>query len=115
MFRIILIATLMSTGAAFALSPPPAPKPKAEMVLDEPSAKVVKITLAPGAPLPTHTTPVHATVVALSGSGIVVIGDKKVPIAQHGTVFLPKQVPHSVLNSGATPLVLLVHHLKAAP
>lgn len=115
MIRLAFVLLLVGPAGALALSPPQAPKPVVEVLLDHPSTKVVQITLAPGAPLPTHTTPVDATVVALSGSGTVVIGDKKVPLARHATVFLPKRVPHAVLNTGAGPLVLLVHHLKAAP
>lgn len=112
MFRLMTLSLLTLSGSALALSPPAQPKPVVEPVLDQPSVKVVKITLAPGATLPTHTTPVHATVVAVSGTGTVVIGDKKVPLTTQGTVFLPKAIPHAVINAGATPLVLVVHHLK---
>ncbi|MGK0359656.1 MAG: quercetin dioxygenase-like cupin family protein [Bradymonadia bacterium] len=110
MFRLTTVCLLAMTGSALALSPLMQPKPIVEPVLDQPSVKVVKITLAPGAVLPTHSTPVHATVVALSSTGTVVIGDKTHPLASSGTVFLPKVVPHCVINNGSVPLV--VHHLK---
>ena len=112
MIRLTCLILIALTTPALALTPPDSPKPVVEAVLDQPSVKVVKITLAPGAVLPTHTTPVHATVVALAGTGTVVIGDKKEPLPTLGTVFLPKAIPHSVINAGQTPLVLLVHHLK---
>lgn len=86
-------------------------KPQVAKLLQQPSVKVVKITLAPGGILPEHTTPVHATVVALAGSGTVSIGPKKQPLTEHGAVFLPKGIPHAVMNPGNKPLVLMVHHL----
>lgn len=112
MLRLITVSLLAMSGSAFALSVPVQPKPVVEPVLDQPSVKVVKITLAPGGVLPMHTTPVHATVVSVSGTGTVVIGEKSHPLAAHGTVFLPKAVPHSVTNTGKVPLVMVVHHLK---
>lgn len=106
----LLVIGLLAAPAA-ALSPPKAPAPKVEPVFANPSVKVVKITLAPGTTLPAHTTPVDATVAALQGSGVVVIDQKRQALAPHGTVFLPKAIPHAVINDGKGPLVLLVHHL----
>ncbi len=76
------------------------------------SVKMVRITIAPGGVLPAHSTPVHATVAAMSGVGSVTIGQARHDLPHHGAVFLPKQVPHAVVNTGDTPLVILVHHLK---
>ena len=115
MIRLICLSLIALTAPALALTPPDSPKPIVELMLDKSSTKVVKITLAPGGVLPTHTTPVHATVIALSGTGTVVIGEKKEALPEGGAVFLPKAIPHSVINAGQTPLVMVVHHLKAAP
>lgn len=108
----LAICLLLAAAPALALSPPLEPKPQVELLLDEPSVKVVRITLAPGATLPAHTTPVHATVAALSGTGTVIIDKAQHPLTTHGAVFLPKGIPHAVVNAGPTPLVLLVQHLK---
>ncbi len=116
LIRLALATSLFVGGTALAETPPAAPaaaKPKVELLLDAPSAKVVRITLAVGATLPAHKTPVHATVAALAGEGEVTIADKAQPLATHGAVFLPKEIPHAVKNTGTTELVLLVHHLKA--
>lgn len=104
-------AALAFLAAPAVAADPAAPAVKPEMLLKQPEAKVVRITLAPGAVLPTHTTPVHATVAAMSGQGEVTIADKKHALPTHGVVFLPKEIPHAVTNTGAAPLVLLVHHL----
>lgn len=105
----LALALLLCAPTAFAEPTKPV---QAQVQLDQPAVKVVTITIAPGATLPVHTTPVHATVVAMSGSGTVSIADKTVPLPEHGVVFLPKQIPHGVQNPGKTPLVLSVHHLK---
>jgi quercetin dioxygenase-like cupin family protein len=110
-----LAPILLTSGVALADGPAAAQaRPKVEVLIDAPSAKVVRITLAVGAILAAHTTPVHATVAALSGEGEVTIADKSQPLATHGAVFLPKEIPHAVKNTGAVELVLLVHHLKVA-
>ncbi|MCO4761324.1 MAG: cupin domain-containing protein [Myxococcales bacterium] len=49
---------------------------------------------------------------AMSGAGSVTIGQTRHDLPQHGAIFLPKQIPHAVFNTGETPLVVLVHHLK---
>ncbi|MCA9548172.1 MAG: cupin domain-containing protein [Myxococcales bacterium] len=109
----LLLGECLLAAPALALSPPLPPKPQVEVLLDQPTAKVVKITLVAGGVLPAHTTPVDATVVALSGEGSVVIDKAVTPLPTHGAVFLPKDIPHAVNASGAGPLVLVVHHLKA--
>lgn len=110
--RALLYAALMLSLAPTLASAGPPPGVKVEPLLDETSTKVVRITIAPKGELPAHSTPVHATVAAMAGAGEVTIGDKKHPLPTHGAVFLPKQIPHSVTNTGDAPLVLLVHHLK---
>ena len=36
------------------------------------------------------------------------IAGKKHPLPTHGTVFLPKEIPHAVFNTGDSPLVIYV-------
>ncbi len=106
-----LIVLLFLAMSSVALAAGDAHKPKVEPLLKEASVKVVRVTISPGSTLPEHTTPVHATVAAMSGEGRVTIGKKTTALPLHGAVFLPKKIPHSVINTGKTPLVLIVHHL----
>lgn len=109
---LIVAACLSLSGAASAAEPAQPGKLAPDKLLDEPSVKVVRIVLPPGGVLPEHTTPVHATVAAMAGAGDVTIAKARHALPTHGVVFLPKGIPHAVFNTGKTPLVLLVHHLK---
>ena len=108
----VLALALATAVLAGPPTSPDSPKPDVLGLLDEPSVKVVRITLAPHATLAEHTTPVHATVAAMAGKGDVLIAGKRTALNPHTAVFLPKAIPHAVVNTGDTPLVLLVHHLK---
>jgi quercetin dioxygenase-like cupin family protein len=82
------------------------------MMLDTPHLKVASITLRKGTVLAEHATPMPVTIMAVSGSGHVVVGDQKVRIEAGKMVALAPHAPHSVVPDAGSDLVVLVHHVK---
>ncbi|MCZ7679916.1 MAG: hypothetical protein M5U28_14610 [Sandaracinaceae bacterium] len=82
------------------------------VVLDAPHLKLVAIVLRGGAELPVHTAPSAVTIQAVSGSGVVRVGEEEHPLDATHLVSLAPEVPHSVVPAGGADLVLLVHHLR---
>lgn len=90
-------------------------KPKeARVVADAPAVKIATIVLRSGTVLAEHSSPVAATIVALSGSGVVVVGTERLRVDAAHAVLLAPGAPHAVEPDAGTDLVLLVHHLGRA-
>lgn len=90
------------------------PDKEAAPVLDAPFVKLAVLTLRKGTVLPSHDAPVPVTIMALSGSGIVKMGDKSLPLDPGHMVVLPPKVAHEVVPTAGTDLIVLVHYLKAS-
>lgn len=88
-------------------------------VLETPRLKLATITLRGGAVLAEHAAPMEVTIVALSGSGDLVLGGgERVRLDPGQLVALAPNTPHAVEPDGEGELILLVHHIKpggAAP
>lgn len=84
---------------------------EARVLVDEPFLKLATIVLRGGTVLPTHHAEVPVTIVALQGSGTVVVGAERLRLdPTHGLILGPN-VAHAVEPDPGTDLVLLVHHL----
>lgn len=79
-------------------------------LVDEPVLQLASIVLRAGTVLPTHHSEVPVTIVALEGSGTVVVGAERLRLDRTHAVFLAPKVPHAVEPDTGTDLVLLVHH-----
>ncbi len=80
-------------------------------LVDEPALKLVSIVLRGGTVLPTHHSAVPVTIMALQGSGAVVVGSERLRLDSTHAVVLAAGVPHAVEPDQGTDLALLVHHL----
>lgn len=80
-------------------------------LVDEPVLELASIVLRAGTVLPTHHSAVPVTIVALEGSGAVVVGAERLRLDRTHAVFLAPKVAHAVEPDPGTDLVLLVHHL----
>lgn len=106
----------MTSGSEIRVLEWPAPTATGEPremheVYSGPGLKVASIVLRGGTVLPTHQSPVPVTIVALKGSGTVVVGAERFRIDSTHATYLPARVPHAVEPDKGTELVLLVHHL----
>lgn len=81
------------------------------MLVDEPALRLASIVLRAGTVLPEHHSAVPVTIVAVQGSGEVVLGSERLRIDATHAVVLAANVPHAVEPDTGTDLVLLVHHL----
>ncbi|ACJ15966.1 Hypothetical carbohydrate-binding protein [Thermococcus onnurineus NA1] len=71
-------------------------------------AQIFHITLKPGEALKRHATPVDAFIYVIKGKGIVEVGDERAEVKKGSLVYLPKDVPHTVSNSGSLEMAFLV-------
>lgn len=88
------------------------PRIEPRVILDAPHLKLVAIVLRGGAELPVHTAPSAVTIQAVSGSGVLRVGEEEHPLDATHLVSLAPEVPHSVVPTAGADLVLLVHHLR---
>ena len=58
----------------------------------------------PGCALPRHTDSAEETVVVVSGTAQVQVGDESATVPAGGVALVPKDVPHQVSNAGDEPL-----------
>ena len=84
---------------------------EARVVFESAPLKLATIILRQGATLSAHDAPVPVTIVALSGAGVVTVGDERLPLDAGHAVFLGPNVSHAVVPEPGTDLVLIVHHL----
>jgi mannose-6-phosphate isomerase-like protein (cupin superfamily) len=79
-----------------------------EVLLDEPSYKVKRITVNPGQRLSLQfhrRRAEHWFVVA--GRGVVTCGDREIPVEAGAAVDIPREAPHRIHNTGAEPLTFI--------
>ncbi|MDP3274819.1 MAG: hypothetical protein Q8Q09_06445 [Deltaproteobacteria bacterium] len=86
-----------------------------QVLVDEPALKLVRIVLRRGTVLPAHSAAVAVTLVALQGTGVVVVGQERLPFDPTHAVALAPNVSHAVEPEAGTELVILVHHLGRGP
>ena len=84
---------------------------EARVLMNEAPLKLATIILRQGTVLPEHDAPVPVTIFALSGAGVVTVGDERLALDAGHAVFLGPKVPHAVIPNPGTDLVLVVHHL----
>ncbi|MBO8174866.1 MAG: cupin domain-containing protein [Thermococcus sp.] len=72
------------------------------------NAQIFHITLKPGEELKRHTTPVDAFLYIIKGKGVVEVGEEKEEVKKATLVYLPKEVPHRVVNTGSLEMRFLV-------
>ena len=72
------------------------------------NAEIFLITLKPGEGLKRHTTPVDAFLYVIKGRGIVEVGEEKEEVRKATLVYLPKEVPHRVMNTGSLEMKFLI-------
>ncbi len=80
----------------------------ARSLYDSENGQIAHITLDPDQSLLKHITPVDAAVYILEGDAVVEVGDENASAKKDTLIELPKEIPHSVRNSGKTPLRFLV-------
>lgn len=91
--------------------PGPGEPRQQRLLVDEPALKLATIVLRGGTPLPAHQSRVPVTIVALRGSGAVLVGSERHRLDATHAVVLAANVPHAVEPDAGGDLVLLVHHL----
>ena len=84
------------------------------VLLDESHVKLATITLRRGTVLPTHSTPVPATIQVLEGEGVIHVGSEAVAVSQGMIVFLAAGEQHDVVPAPGSDMLLLVHYLRCA-
>jgi len=72
------------------------------------NVQIFHITLKPGEELKNHTTPVNAFLYIIKGKGIAEVGEEKKEVKKATLVYLPKEVPHKVANTGSLDMEFLV-------
>lgn len=82
------------------------------VLVDEPSLKLATIVLREGAALPEHRSEGPATIAALRGSGVVIVGAERLRVDSTHAVLLEAGVRHSVEPDSGADLVLLVHRYR---
>lgn len=62
------------------------------------------LEVAPERRLPRHTDSAEETIVVLTGTAAITVGEETQEITEGGIALVPKDVPHEVRNAGPTPL-----------
>ena len=84
------------------------------VLLDDEHLKLATITLRGGTVLPTHSTPVPATIQVLDGGGVIHVGSRAVPVSKGSLVVLAAGEDHDVVPAEGSDMLLLVHYLRGA-
>ncbi|USH00180.1 cupin domain-containing protein [Thermococcus argininiproducens] len=72
------------------------------------NVQILHVTLKPGEGLKKHTAPVDAFLYVIKGKGMVEVGEEKEEVRKATLVYLPREVPHSVENTGSLEMKFLV-------
>lgn len=103
----------VSTGDVEPLAIPDAatdgPSIQPQVLATTPNLKVMSIRLR-GVELPPHSSEVPVVIAAATGSGTVVIGERRVRVDATHAVALAPRVKHAVVPDPGDDLVLLVTH-----
>jgi mannose-6-phosphate isomerase-like protein (cupin superfamily) len=81
-----------------------------------PALSLLVVRVAPGGVIDTHTHPVETeTALVTAGQGVLTWGDDQheTPVALGQGITIRPGTPHSLRNTGATPLELLAVHTPA--
>ncbi|MEZ4224769.1 MAG: hypothetical protein R3B13_27705 [Polyangiaceae bacterium] len=81
------------------------------VLVDAPELELASILLQAGTEMPAHHSDVPVTILALRGTGAVVVGSERMRLDKSHAVVLARNVTHSVVPDPGTDLVVLVHHL----
>jgi quercetin dioxygenase-like cupin family protein len=84
------------------------------VLLDAPYLKLATVILRNGTALPSHRTPVPATILVLAGAGVVHIGNEALPVSRGTLVAVARNVEHDVVPKPGSEMILLVHYLRAS-
>ncbi|MBT9560818.1 MAG: hypothetical protein IV100_32640 [Myxococcales bacterium] len=103
-----------SRAVAFPVPPGEGKPREVNVLVDEPALKLVTIVLRGGTVLPTHHSKVPVTIMALTGSGTITAGTKRLRLDPAHAVVLAAGVAHAVEPDAGADLVLLIHHLGRA-
>lgn len=76
--------------------------------------KVANVILRAGTTLPTHSTPVPATILILKGQGVIHVGGTKTKVKEGSLIILEAGQPHDVVPEEGSDMQLLVHYLLGA-
>ena len=71
-------------------------------------AQALHVTLGPVEALEGHAVPVDAFPYVIKGKGTVEVGDERAEVKKGSAVYLPREVPHAVKNSGSMRMCFLV-------
>lgn len=71
---------------------------KSQLIYDDPNAKVMHLTVEPGARLETHTTPIDVFFYILEGEAWIEVGDEREMADRDSIIESPKNIPHAVEN-----------------
>ena len=85
-----------------------------EVLVDETHLKLATITLRDGESLPTHSTPVPATIQVVSGEGVITVEGEPMRVSAGSVVVLAPEAEHDVVPIDGANMVLVVHYLKSA-
>lgn len=85
------------------------------VLVDQDHLKLATIVLRKGTALPTHSTPVPATIQVLEGEGVIHVAGKPESVSTGSIVLLAAGQEHDVVPKSGTSMHLLVHYLRNAP
>lgn len=77
-------------------------------IYSEAEGEIVHLSLAPGAHLKAHKTPVNVVFYVVEGVATITIGDEKHSFTKDMIIDSPKDIPHAVTNEGEGNLRILV-------
>lgn len=77
-------------------------------IYSNPEGEIVHLSLAPGAHLKAHATPVNVAFYVLEGIATITIAEAKQSFQRDTIIDSPKDIPHAVTNEGSENLRLLV-------
>lgn len=80
----------------------------ARKVYSKEDAEIIQMNLTPGQTLIKHATPVDVIFYIVEGSGQVLIGDEAIDAQKGQFVESPKNIIHSLSNTGTENFVVLV-------
>jgi len=64
--------------------------------------------LEPGKEISSHVDPMEEIYMVMSGTGLMRVGDEEKQVGPGDATWLPKGLPHSLVNTGQENLVILV-------
>lgn len=84
----------------------------AQMILDRRVLKEIGFLaiarMEPGKDISSHVDPMEEIYMVLSGTGLMRVGDEEKEVRPGDATWLPKGLPHSLVNTGQEDLVILV-------